>query len=135
MARNNDQLVAPAPTVVFATDQAKEQIVADLTTRYQQASHYAANRWGDAAKNREAVSALKTEISERMALIELRDTEMQQAEMDAQNGRDVAKGLADLLAVAGVQIPPYGGELSHNPEGAIRNFESAHDELDRGALS
>ena len=131
MTRNNkDQLVA-APVVVFATQDAADQIVTDLKARYEQAAHYAAARWTVATQKGEEIDQLQREVNERLAWIASKNTEKDQAELESQRGRDVAKGLADLLAVAGVPIPPYGGELSHNPDGAIRNLEAAHDELER----
>lgn len=131
MNRKQDQIVAPGPSVVFATEQAKEQIVADISNRYQQASHFAAARWTVATQKGEEIAQLQAEVNEKLAWIDQRTAEQRLAEGEAQNARDVAKGLADLLATAGVQIPPFGGELSHNPDGAIRNIGAAHDELER----
>jgi hypothetical protein len=131
-----DQLTAPMPPVVFATQEAANRIVADIKAKYDEAAHYAAAQGGIALQLAEDIVQLEREIADheqkinekQVAVIE-KDGEKRTAEMQAKAARDVAKGYADMLAAAGFNLPPYGGELSHNPDGNLRNLNAAHDEL------
>ena len=135
MSRKTDQLVAPSPAVVFATEQAGARIVTELKTKYQEAARHASSMGGMAVQRGEEIAQLEKEIAEKQAWVIQKDGEKRQAEAEAQAAQDVAQGYADMLAAAGVHLPPYGGELSHNPDAALRNLVAAHDELERGGHS
>lgn len=129
MARNTD--TAPHPAVVFATPEAGNRVVADLCAKYEEAARYASAKGGLAVQRGEEIAVLEQEINERQAWIIQKDGEKRQAEAEAQAARDVAQGYAAMLAAAGVHVPPHGGELSHNPDGNLRNLVAAHEELER----
>lgn len=131
MTRKNDQLVTPSPSVVFATEQAAAHIVTELRTKYDAAAHHATSRGGHAVQLGEEIAQLEKEINERQAWVIQKDGEKRQAEQEARAAQDVAKGYADMLAVAGVHVPPPGGELSFTPDGNLERFTAAHDELER----
>lgn len=135
MSRNTDQLVAPSPAVVFATEEAERYIVAELKAKYDAAANHASSRGGLAVQLGEEIAQLEKEINERQAWVIQKDGEKRQAEAEARAAQDVAKGYADMLAAAGVHIPPFGGELSHTPDRNIERLSAAHDELDAGGHS
>ncbi|MCC5574554.1 hypothetical protein IMZ11_02725 [Microtetraspora sp. AC03309] len=136
--RNNDQLVAPAtPAVKFATDEAAQTILSGLKTQYDNATTFAAQQVTLADKCQaeidawaKEIEARQQEIRDRQAWIEQRELEIRQAQQRTQQGRDVAKGAADTLALLGAPVPPPAGELSHNPDELISRIDAAHNEQD-----
>lgn len=131
MSRKNDQTLVMAPPVVFATQEAGNRIVADLRARHHEAAQYAAAQGGMAVQLGEEITQLQNEVNEKLAWITQKEGEKRHAETEAQAARDVAKGYADVLAAAGVHVPPVGGELSHDPDGNLGRLVAAHDELER----
>jgi hypothetical protein len=122
---------APTPVITFATPEAGNRVVADLRAKYEEAARYASAKGGLAVQRGEEIAVLEQEINERQAWIIQKDGAKRQAEAEAQAARDVAQGYAAMLAAAGVHVPPHGGELSHNPDGNLRNLVAAHEELER----
>lgn len=135
MNRKNDQLTAPSPAVVFATQDAAHRIVAEVTAKYEEAARYANAQGGLAIQLGEEITQLDKEISEKQVWVIQRDGEKRQAESEARAAQDVAKGYADMLAAAGVPVRPYNGELSHTPDRNLENLAAAHAELDAGGHS
>ena len=135
MNRKNDQLQTPQPPVVFVTKEAADRIVADLRAKYEDAARYATAQGGLAVQLGEEISQLEREISEKQVWAIQRDGEKRTAEAEARAARDVAKGYADVLAAAGVHVPPPNGELSYDPDGNIERLGAAHAELNAGGLS
>lgn len=133
MNRKTDQLIAPSPLVVFATEQAEAHIVTELKTKYEAAAHHAASRGGHSIQLGEEIAQLEKEINERQAWVIQKDGEKRQAEAEARAAQDVAKGYADMLATAGVHVRPFGDELSHTPDRNIERLGEAHDGPD-GAI-
>ncbi|MGA4989953.1 MULTISPECIES: hypothetical protein [Nonomuraea] len=131
MSRKTDQFPAPSPAVVFVTEHAAQRIVAELTAKYQEAARHATSMGGTAIQKGEEIAQLEKEIAEKQAWVIQKDGEKRQAEAEARAAQDVAKGYADMLAAAGVHIPPFGGELSHAPDGALERFDAAHADLER----
>lgn len=130
MKSKNDQVVA-GPAVVFATQHAADKVVGDLKALFSSAAHYAEQQGTQAIQKGEEIRQLQKEINERQAWVLQKKGEMDQLDNESRHARDTAKGYADLLAQAGVHIPPYGGELSHNPDAAIDRLGAAHEELNR----
>ncbi|MGW4406568.1 hypothetical protein ACWEJ6_21240 [Nonomuraea sp. NPDC004702] len=126
-----DQLTAPMPPVVFATQQAAEKVVGDLKSLFNQAAHHAESQGTLAVQKSEEIRVLQQEVNERMAWISQKQTELDQFEAESRAARDVARGYADMLAAAGVHVPPPGGEQSWDPDGNIARLGAAHDELER----
>lgn len=135
MTRKSDQLVAPAPAVVFATEAAGARIVAELKAKFEEAARYATSQGGMAVQRGEEIAQLEKEITEKQAWVIQKDGEKRQAEAEARAAQDIARGYADMLAAAGVRVPPPGGELSYTPDGNLDRFAAAHDELERSERS
>ncbi|MFE3452438.1 hypothetical protein ACFXJ8_26290 [Nonomuraea sp. NPDC059194] len=125
-----DQLVAPAPVVVFPTQQAADRIIAGMKAAYDQAAKFARERGTLGIQKGEEIRQLQKEINERQAWLVQKEGEKDLLEAESRDARDVAKGYADLLAAAGIHLPPPNGELSLDPDTRIRNIEAAHDEQD-----
>lgn len=130
-----DQLVATSPPVKWASEEAEKTIVTVLKTQYDNAVNWAQQQtaagdgmhaeieqWAQEIRDHEQA------VRERNAWIERRTLELRQARLNAQTGRDVAKGAADTLALVGSPIPPANGELSHDPDGTLDRFDAAHDQ-------
>lgn len=131
MSRKTDQLVAPSPAVTFATEAAGARVVAEIKAKYDEAARYATSQGGMAVQRGEEIAQLEKEIAEKQAWVIQKDGEKRQAEQEARAAQDVARGYADVLALAGVRVPPLGGELSHDPDGNLTRLSAAHDELER----
>ncbi|GIH70284.1 hypothetical protein [Sphaerimonospora thailandensis] len=132
----SDQLVASAPAVRFATDEAAQTVLGSLRSTYDNAVTFANQQaaladacQADMDKWAAEIEERKAWIEERKAWIEERDLEKRAALQQAQRGRDAAKGAADTLAVLGAPVPPANGELSHDPDGAWSRVDAAHDAL------
>lgn len=129
MSRKTDQLAPPSPPVVFVTQQAAEKVIGDLKALYTQAAHHAESQGTLGVQKREEIRVLQQEVNERMAWISQKQAELDMFEADSRAARDVARGYADMLAAAGVHVPPPGGEQSWDPDGNIARLGAAHDEL------
>lgn len=114
--------------VAFPTDEAGATILNGLKTHYDTAAAWTVQQSDLAAQCQKDVEKWLQEIRERQAWIEQRELAGRQAQQESQRGRDVAKGIADLLAHLGAPIPPPNGELSHDPDGSLGRFNAATDE-------
>lgn len=139
MKAKNDQMVGPA--VVFATAEAEQRIAAEMRAKFDEAAQYAIAQGGmavqlgeDLAQVEREIKDLERQLNERHVMASEKSGDKRQAELNARHCHDVAKGYADMLAAAGVQIPPYGGELSHNPDGALDRLDAAHEEHNRSGV-
>jgi hypothetical protein len=136
MTRRTDQIATPLPPVVFATPEAGQRVVTEIRAKYDEAAHYATAQGGLSIQLGEEIAQLEKEISELQVRVIEKDGEKRTAENQARAAQDVANGYADMLAAAGVKVPPFGGEMSHAPDASLDRFGAAHDELERsGAVS
>jgi hypothetical protein len=131
MSRKTEQMPVVNTAVVFATEAAANRIVAELKAKYDEAARHASSMGGMSVQRGEEIAQLEKEIAEKQAWVIQKDGEKRQAEAEARAAQDVAKGYADMLAFAGVHVPPFGGELSHAPDGSLDRFDAAHNELER----
>ena len=136
MNRKADQISTPLPPVVFATPEAGQRVIAEISAKYDEAARYATAQGGLSVQLGDEIAQLEKEISELQVRTIEKDGEKRTAENQARAAQDVAKGYADLLSAAGVNVPPFGGEMSHAPDASLDRFAAAHDELERsGAVS
>jgi hypothetical protein len=121
MARRDDQLVAPVPSVTFVTDEAAAAVLNPLRSQHEQLCIYIAQQTTLAGQCRAQIEEMRHRIDQV-------DVEVRKHELAAQQGRNAARGVADMLGLAGVQVPPSDGELSHNPDAATARWSAAVDE-------
>ncbi|MFB9681293.1 hypothetical protein [Streptosporangium vulgare] len=118
-SRSNDQLVHPTPAVTFATDAAAQSVTAPIKERYEQAASFAYAEWAQAdrcdvdmngwqqeiAEAKKRIAEETQRIAEREQWIQRRTLDRQQHITHAQQAVDVANPNAELLGVAGIEVP------------------------------
>lgn len=143
MTRKTEQATT-GPAITFATPEAGQQVIARLHDEFNRASQYAQQNGGVAVQLGEDIAAIEADIKAmdqrinelKVQVIE-KDGERREAEAKARHGADIAAGYAAMLAAAGVEVSPLGGDLSHNPDTKLANIDAAHAELirERGRAS